>query len=194
MNGKCLLATCCLSLAGLQSASADSSGLYLLLEVGNSDVDRYVSSVDRINGDDTSLAIGLGYELTPNWSIQVAYVDFGNVAATVGCPPELLCIAQASTTLVPFSADTAEIDGVAIEVLGSYPIPNFPLAVFGKVGVLDWDSNWTLNSSFDESKTALSYGVGLKWLQDSSRWGLALSYDNVDMDITSVKLSATFHF
>ena len=194
MNGKYLLAACCLSLAGLQNASADSSGLYVLFDVGNSDVDRLVSSVDRINGDDTSLAIGLGYDLTPNWSFQIAYVDFGEVAATVGCPPDLLCIAQPGTTLVPFSADTAEIDGVAIEVHGSYPIPGMPLAVFGKVGVLGWDSNWALNPSLDESKTALTYGVGLKWSQDNSRWGLALSYDKVDMDITSIKLSATFHF
>ena len=194
MTAKSFISICLLTAAGIQNASAASSGLYAFLDVGNSDVDRFVSSVDRIDGDETSLGVGIGYQFVPNWSVQISYVDLGEVSATVGCPPDFFCIAAPGTTLLPFSPDTADINGFAVELLGSYPISGYPLAVFGKVGVMDWNSDWRFNSAFDESKTDLVYGLGLKWTPDGSRWGLAISYDEVDMDIKSVKIGTTFQF
>jgi len=179
---------------GSPAASPEGTGFYVFVEVGHSDVDRDVGSVDRIRGDNMSLHVGAGYEITPIWAVQLTYSDLGGIDASVGCPPDFFCIAQPGIALVPFSSAKADIDAFSLELRASYPVPRYPLAVFAKLGVAAWDSDWRSNSVLNESGNSLLYGAGVLWTPDNSAWGLTLSYEHINLDVQSLKAGAMLRF
>jgi OOP family OmpA-OmpF porin len=174
-------------------ALAQDSGFYAFVDIGRADVERPVGDIDAIKGDDVTFDIGGGYSFGRYLSLQAAYHDFGEISGTVGCPPDLLCVADDGVTLVDESPDKISIDGYSIQVIGKYPLGELPIGLFAKVGAVAWDSDWRSNEILNESDTDLMLGGGVDWMP-SDRLSVRLAYQDIDMDIRSVTLGAAFHF
>jgi hypothetical protein len=94
-----------------------------------------------------------------------------------------------------------DISGWSARLTGSLPLgPRF--AAFASVGVIAWDTSAdavvTLPDGrrvddLDDSGEDLIYDAGLQW-HVSDRWSLQAFYEQVDLDIESGKLGATFRF
>jgi opacity protein-like surface antigen len=186
-----LASAAALGLAG--NVAAEEPGFYAFAGLGSAKSERALNAVERFDGDDFSYQLGLGFSINRYFAVQAAYHDFGKVDAIAGCPPELLCIADPGTGIVPSSPDTVNLDGVSVQIVGTMPLNTVPLQLFGKLGAMAWDSNWRQNSRLDESHTDLLYGVGVNWAP-TDRWGMHLEYQKLDLDVRSFTLGTTFRF
>lgn len=183
--------TVCLLSLGLLAANSEvlaenQNPIYMLVSYGESDTEFSVSSNDTVQGDDRALEIGLGFAFSEYLAIEGSYQDFGDPDGFVGCPPEVLCIA-----IVPFSREPVEMDGWAAALRGALPITE-TLSVFGRIGLLAWDSS-ARSPELNDSGTDLLYGVGIA-AEFGEQFGLQLSYEKVELDLETVKLGLRLHF
>jgi OOP family OmpA-OmpF porin len=160
------------------------SGFFAVASIGDTDI-HYRPQINDVIADSTrTFELGIGYAINPNISIQGSYHDYGNPIGYAGCPPEVLCI-------LAFSPEEVEVDGWSATVVGTLPISN-KFAVFGKLGMMAWDTD-ARSSSLNDSGEDLIYAAGISW-NLSERWGIQLSYEELDLDFRSSKLGAMFRF
>jgi len=189
-----LVAVCAVSgVTATRDAMCADSGFYASVGVGRAQSERSISSFEKFDGDDFTYEMGFGYHFGRYFGVQLAYHDFGEVEAIIGCPPELLCIADPVTGLVPTVSDEAAVDGASLQLLGTVPLAELPIELFGKVGAVRWDSDWRHNPRLDESGTDFMYGLGINW-RAADRWSLQVAYQDVELDVRSFILGANFRF
>lgn len=139
---------------------------------------------DVIADEDTSYELGIGYAFNRILSLQGSYHNFGKPTGFAGCPPEVLCI-------LAFSPEAVKVDGWAAAVAATWPLGQ-NLDVFGKLGVIAWDTS-AVSPSLNDSGADLLYGAGATWYV-SERWGLQLAYEEADLDIRTGKFGLVYRF
>ncbi|MEO7387332.1 MAG: outer membrane beta-barrel protein [Gammaproteobacteria bacterium] len=114
-------------------------------------------SVDDINFEGTSLANRqfIGFNYGDYVGVELTYIDFGTVNDRVSLVPG-----------EPSINDGIETQGYDFSVVGRYPL-NDELSAFGKLGVIRWDSEVTLETfplptKFDGDD--LTWGIGLDFI------------------------------
>jgi hypothetical protein len=115
--------------------------------------------------DDNRFAwqLRLGYALTPDWGLEIGYVDLGNVKTTfTGSALDIDAFLSASSDIHPNTANGFLFSGVYRYPLGWIP----RLAAEVRAGAFIWSSDYDLNGTtsslrVDENGTDLSFGLGL---------------------------------
>lgn len=162
------------------------SGLYISGAFGNSNSDVALDGINRVDGDDSSYALGVGYTFNRNVSFEASYQNLGTHNGQTNCPPEFACL------IIPLLAE-AELTGISMSLIGSYPVTE-RLDAYGKIGLLSWDVDFKdISSAFDDSGEDLLYGVGLNWSIDD-QWKIFVEFSQVDLDIDTTSMGVQFHF
>jgi hypothetical protein len=157
--------------------------------------------------DDTRFAwqLRLGYLLTPDWGLEVGYVDLGDVETTfTGSALDIDTFLSASSDVHPNTANGFLFSGVY-----RYPLGRIPqLTAEARAGAFIWSSEYDLNGTtrslkVDENGSDLSFGLGLSWGLDQLELlppGMAthLEWQRFDLDdewidLFSLGLSYRFH-
>lgn len=171
--------------AALVSADDEHQG-YLFASYGETDVEFSVTPNDTIQGDDRSFELGFGFALGKHLALEGSYQNFGDPDGFAGCPPDMACIA-----IVPFSREPVEIDGWAVALRGNLPLTD-NLSGFIRLGLLAWDTS-ARTAVLNDSDTDLLFGIGLA-ADLGDRFGLQASFEQVELDIETVKVGVTYRF
>lgn len=161
-----ILATSSLSATAL---AGNDSGLYIGGSVGSADLE-FSFDADKYDDDNTAYKAFGGYNfgIVPliDVAVEFSYIDFGS----------------ASTNIKNASADVTAL--TAAGLLGF----NFgPVGLFGKAGVVDWDSDYKIADIKDSDSGADPfYGVGAK-LQLGS-FAVRAEYEYFDLDRSNIGL------
>lgn len=173
-----------LALAAPAALAESQSGFFAVASIGDTNIHYRPQVNDVIADNSRTFELGFGYSLNPNFSIQGSYHDYGDPIGFAGCPPEVLCI-------VAFSPEEVKVDGWSASLVGTLPLSD-KFAVFGKLGVMAWNTD-ARSASLNDSGEDLMYAAGVNW-NLSERWGIQLSYEELNLDIRSSKLGAVFRF
>ena len=130
-------------------------------------------SVDPAGFEDSGLATRqfLGLRYGKFAAVEVGYLNFGTASDLVADPPGSAPINERIKTW-----------GYDLSLVGRYPL-NEELAAFGKLGVIRWDSEATLEPVALPNKTSgddLIYGVGLDF-RGSGRVRIRVEAELVDI-------------
>ncbi len=120
-----------LVLALFSNNAVAQSDFYIFGAFGNTNSDVALGGLNRIDDDNSSYALGAGYVVTGNFSLEGAYQDFGSHHGETDCPPGFACL------VIPLSAQ-ADLTGISLSLIGSIPLTD-SLDVYGKVGFVSWD-------------------------------------------------------
>jgi opacity protein-like surface antigen len=162
------------------------SNLYVFGAIGNTESDVGLGGLNRVDDDDSSYALGVGYSFTPAISLETAYQDFGSPSAQTDCPPGYACL------VVPLLTQ-ADTTALSLSLVGSLPL-NDQLEIYGKLGLTSWKIKFNgISSAFDDSGKDLHYGLGLRW-SIGNRWKWFGEYAHVDLDITSFSIGIRYDF
>lgn len=155
-----------LALSWAVGASAKDKGFYFGGSIGSADV-----SVDNLNFDENDFAwkAFAGYQLISLLAVEGGYVDFG----------------------AP-SSGGLKVDTTGWDAFGVLGLPIGPLRLFGKLGAIYWDSDFSGGSNDDG--TDLAAGAGLEF----ELFGLGVRgeveyFDALD-DIFMLSVGATYTF
>lgn len=151
-------------------------------------------SNQRVDAEDTSLKLQLGYWATDNIGLELGYVDLGETqfdANSDGSGPIY--------TAGPVNFDIA-IDGIALGANIRLPI-NQTFALMTRLGVFKWDLEATLSNgngriTVDDDGTDLYFGLGLL-ASISKDFALKLEFERYDIDdgdLDVLALGAEFNF
>ncbi len=174
-----LLAAAVLSLAAPAAFAGKDSGFYIGGSIASSSFD---SSQDDfgIDDSDTSYKIFGGYNfgIIPmlDLAAEASYVDFGGHEGDAG------------DTSVEVESSGVMASGLAAFNIG-------PVGLFGKLGFVNWDSDWKGLTNEDDSGTDAAYGVGARFQIGSL--SLRAEYEvfdleGADINYTSIGASYTF--
>jgi hypothetical protein len=164
----CIQVVALLLFAG--SASAGDTGFYIGGGVGKATTD-FPGASDT----DTAFQIFGGYSINKNLSVEVSYLDLGEVTT---------------------DTDSASTTGMAVSLLGMAPLQgNF--ALFGRFGMANMDTKWDVG---EDSRSDLTWGVGGQ-LDYSPESSFRLEYNSyavgdkndADGDSSAITLSVLFH-
>lgn len=158
--------------------------MHAFASVGNADADFRPDVNDAVDDDDQSFELGVGMTLGQHLLVQLSYQDFGSPTAYAGCPPEVDC----SLVSTP---EPVDIDGWSAAVVGRLPLGS-GFSLFGKAGITAWDAS-AASASLNDSGTDLLYGAGA-WWSATDRWGFVVQYEEVNLDIRSVKAGVVLEF
>lgn len=173
---------------------AVASDFYLLGELGQS---KY--SVDSSSEDDTAFAIGAGFNISPNFAVEVAWRDFGEISEKDAYYVDANNYWREEYS---FSANAFQAS-----LLGKLPLSDV-VSVYGRVGLasIDYEAGFKYeerydgyldrgSDSFTKTKTKALFGLGLSY-QISQAFGLRLDYsrydDYEDIEVSSTTLGLTF--
>ena len=197
MTGRHLLVVsgCAVAAAafGAGATRAAENGFFAYVDVGRAEVERVIGDFDRVDGNDFSWNAGFGYAFGRYASVRLGYQDFGDLDATLGCPPDVLCIAEPGGGLVASSPTSVHIDAVSLQLIGHYPLQSIPVGLFAKIGASAWNSDWRGDSRLNESETDLLFGAGVDW-RTGDRLRLQLAYEETARDIRAITLGTSFAF
>ncbi len=175
-------------LAGVACASApaaaESDGFYGLISISDSETDFRIDAVNFIDGDDTAGQFSLGYAFNQNWAVEIGYHDFGSPTGFAGCPEGLACFA-------PFATEPVEVSGWSGQFAGTLPL-GMDLSLVGKAGLIAWEAD-ARSAVLRDDGDDLIFSIGLAW-EPLERFGFLVSYEKVDLDITSTKLGVLLRF
>jgi opacity protein-like surface antigen len=175
-----------LVLAFFSDTVVAQSGFYVYGSFGNTDTDVSLGGLNRVDDDNSSYALGAGYALTRNVSLEGAYQDIGSHNGETDCPPGLTCL------VIPVSA-RADLTGISLSLIGSIPLTD-RLDVYGKFGFVSWDVDFKgISSAFDTSGEDLYYGAGLRWSIDD-HWKIFAEYGRVELDLDTASIGVSYHF
>ena len=181
-----LLTTATLLLSTAANAGSES-GLYLGASLGQASVE---AKDQTPNGDDFDFSeedagykifLGYNFGIIPlvDLAVEGSYVDFGNPNGTL-----------VDGTKVEFQLKAWDAFGLAALTFG-------PFSVFGKAGLVYWDSDINIGSSSDsDSGTDAAYGIGAKF--QISSFAIRAEYEAFDLSkfndvyMASVGVSYTF--
>jgi len=164
------------SSAFAQSADENASGFYLGGGVGQfnlklDDVDQTDEAIESLDDSDTAWKAFAGWRMNPYFSLEVAYVDFGNPS-------------DRATTASGSGGDfSASISGFEPSIIGTIPLG--PVELFGKIGYLfydvdasvDLDNGPGFDSSSSEEDLTYGGGVGMTFFQHLNA---RLEYQRID--------------
>ncbi len=120
-----------LALAALASAAFAQNPLYLTGRLGNTSFNADLGAdLDQIlDGDDNSLALGIGFRFGKYMAFQAEWHDLGKVpGAGLPCPVDSLCIGIP----VPLEADSS---AVSVSFLPHLPLGKW-FFLYGKLGFI----------------------------------------------------------
>lgn len=170
----------------LAGTAAAQSNAYVFGAIGDASSDVALGGLNRVDDDNNSLKVGLGYAFLPNMSVELAYQDFSRHDGETDCPPGFACL------VIPVSA-RADLTGISLAAVGSVPLSD-SLSVYGKIGIFSWDVEFEgISSAFDDSGEDLLYGAGLKWSIDD-RWSIFGEYEGVDLDLDIIQIGVSLNF
>ncbi|MGQ0577728.1 MAG: outer membrane beta-barrel protein [Betaproteobacteria bacterium] len=119
--------------------------------------------------EDVGLKLFGGYKFNPNFAVEAAWVDLGEISASDG-----------------FVYVTEEVDGFQFAAVGIIPI-NPQFAILGKLGAYIWDVSATASAPGLGSATAsddgtdIMFGAGALW-NLSQQFGLRAEWERFDID------------
>jgi opacity protein-like surface antigen len=162
-----------------QGPDENDEGFYLGGGVGQfnlklDDVDQTDEAIQSLDDSDTAWKAFAGWRMNPYFSLELAYVDFGNPS-------------DSATTASGSSGDfSASISGVEPSILGTIPLG--PVELFGKVGYLfydvdasvDLDNGPGFDSSSSEQDFTYGGGVGMTFF---GRLNARLEYQRIESDV-----------
>lgn len=162
------------------ATAGSESGLYLGGSIGQATVTAKGQDPGdpEFNEDDASYKIFLGYNfgIIPliDLAVEGSYVDFGKP-----------------------SGNNAEIDIVGWDAFGLAALTLGPFSVFGKMGVISWDSDSSFNgTTASDSGSDPAYGIGAKFILGGLALRAEYEYFDVnelsDLYMVSAGLSLTF--
>ena len=167
--------------------AGSESGLYLGGSIGQATVTAKGQTPNNDDFDfseeDASYKIFLGYNfgIIPliDLAVEGSYVDFGKPSGTLA------------------DGTNVEIDLVGWDAFGLAALTFGPFSVFGKMGLLSWDSDSSFNGqSESESGSDSAYGLGAKFILGSIALRAQYEYFDVneldDLYMVSAGLSYTF--
>jgi opacity protein-like surface antigen len=201
------MALACLALAC--TARAEQSRFYVSASAGLNDFELSETFADalalpdsRIDVDerDRFVGLGAGFNLRPNFAVEINYQDLGEVAL------------QAISTLPDLRVNSlVETRALGIDLLAQHPL-NETFSVYAKVGLVHWDldaqsvvrdapSTTVTTEQGDEQGESARIGAGLR-MQFADRYTLGLDYAHFDAGdalvrgtrLRTVGLSFLFHF
>ncbi|WP_075187434.1 porin family protein [Teredinibacter haidensis] len=178
-----------LSLISSYAFSGSDSGLYVGGSLGMTSSTVTYSNYDgEFDDDDTGYKIFAGYNLglVPfiDLAIEGSYVDFGKSGG------ELLS--------QEFGTEKFSTERTAWDLFGLAGFTTGPVAFFGKVGVVSWDTEVSIQDVEDTLKddgSDLAYGVGAKFQLMSFSVRAEYEYfdfEHIDTDMISVGAAFTF--
>jgi opacity protein-like surface antigen len=151
-------------------AAAQDQSWYLSAKLGASEFDLENSFRNSIALDDaryevdtrdTAFQLGLGYQLTPNYALEMHYGDLGESSLNASSALPALQINSEVQTRV-----------LSLDFVASYPVAE-QLEVFAKLGAARWDieADTTVRDSAtigrrvqaDEQDVSAKYGVGIRY-------------------------------
>lgn len=159
-------------------ATAADNGLYLGASVGQVKLkfdDLAGISTADFDGEDTAFKVIAGFRPLDWLAVEAAYVDFGN--------PDDVVLGERFE---------AELDGISAFGVGMFALG--PVDLFGKAGLVDWDSNF--QGALDNEGTDLAYGAGAQFRV----WSISLraEYEVFDVgdadDLSMVSIGVTYTF
>ena len=183
---------------------AQAEGFYIGLNVGQANYDTTLNDFAvlddgsitsaSLDDSDTSLSLTLGYQLTPNLSLEGGYIDFGEFAVNATSDGSGFLYVPGPVTA------KAATDGLFFDVKGQLPL-NELFSLYGKFGFLKWDADVTLSDSAfsvtestDDNDTF--FGIGGSFNINNSM-ALNVDYtlyklDDLDVDVFSVGIQLGF--
>ncbi|WP_254275947.1 outer membrane beta-barrel protein [Halomonas sp. 3H] len=202
---KRLIATAALATLVATPALAQSyqynpdEGPYVGAGLGYSKLDNdtldWLGSIGANTDDsDTGYKLFVGYQFNPNFAIEASYVDFGDFTASGAG-----------------GGDSAElklgVDGFTAALVGKLPIQN-GFSVFGKLGLIAWDGDLSLNANIDgesyresggEDGTDPYYGIGAEYeverviiRAEFERYDISESGEDFEIDLISASIGYRF--
>ncbi len=175
-----------LVLAVFSDTASAQSDFYVFGAFGNTNSDVALGGLNLLDDDNSSYTLGAGYVVSPNFSLEAAYQDFGSHDGETDCPPDITCL------IIPVSAQ-ADLTGISLSLIGSIPLTD-SLDVYGKVGFASWDVEFKgFSSAFDDSGEDLLYGAGLRWSIDD-HWKVFAEYGKVELDFDTASIGVSYHF
>lgn len=177
MKNTLLKITTISTIALMASAMSSAEGLYSSINIGQSDLG---NDYDK----STSWSIATGYEITPNFAAEIAYQSLGS--------------ADASRNLM--EDGELEMEGFGFSLVGAFPVAD-QVDIFGKVGVLAWDAEFTGTTEDgnrfkeEEDDSDLTLGFGAKYKIDET-FAVKAEYQRIDGDeaIHTYSVGASIHF
>lgn len=177
------------ALLGQSLAYAEGSSWYVGVGAGESMADANASDLDAIwatvgltttstvDDKDTAWKIFGGYQLTENFGIEVAYMDFGAIEGD-------------SIITAPVAGRIGiDLDTTAwiADAVGRLSLNN-QFGIFGKVGIAAWDTDASVSAvaggaavsdSYSEDDTDFHFGVGADYAV-TSNLGVRAEWERVD--------------
>jgi opacity protein-like surface antigen len=188
LNKKLSIVARVFMLAMLSNTAIAQSDFYVFGTFGNTNSDISFNGQNRIDGDTDSYALGAGYTVNRNFSLEAAYQTFGSQNATTNCPPGFACAGLVLPLLTK-----ADLTALSLSVIGSIPLTD-KLDVYGQVGIASWDVDFNgISSAFDTSGEDLLYGAGVRWSIDD-HWKVSGEYEKVDVGFDTAGINVSYHF
>ncbi|MEZ5333579.1 MAG: porin family protein [Thermoanaerobaculia bacterium] len=182
---------------GALPARAGDSPWFARAKFGQADVDAAFGEPvfgRRVDDEDGTAAVELGYRFGPHLAIQAGYHDLGEYEGLeLPCP-----LAQPCPDLdeIPFRLSTVELTGVSLSL-----VPRLPLgerfSLFGTIGVIDWNADIVADTggdtidSFDGQD--LLAGVGLGYDLPSGL-GFQLELEGFELDAVALTAGVGWRF
>lgn len=201
-------------LAGAAALQAGDRAWYVEAKAGPASLDaRFgVRSPKTFDDDDTSRAVELGYSVNRYLAIQAGFHDLGEFAGGGSPCPEAapfcierlaldtlgLCV-EGRECLQVFAPVSAEVTGYSLSAIPRWPVGD-RLWLFGRVGVLDWETDIShTGSSFGGgrldsfSDQGLLTGLGVRYAFPKGL-GVLLEYQRLDLDFGTANLGVSYRF
>lgn len=162
------------------SGVANAAGGYIGAGFGNAESDFDTASVLIISGpnistdeEDSSIRLFGGFQVDKNFSIEFAYIDFGEASAV-----------ESSFGII--DTFTAEVTGIEFTAVGYIPV-NKDFSVFGRGGLILWDSDVQVClaglgcASGSDDGNDLVLGLGARY-NFNKKFGVRAEYTLYDID------------
>ena len=142
--------------------------------------DLFAVGATSCDDEDTGLKLFGGYKFNPNFAVEGAWIDLGEVSASAGG-----------------GTVTAEVDGIQVAAVGMIPI-NPQFGVFGKVGLFLWDGTISATGlgSVSDDGNDIMFGAGVNW-NIGQKLGLRAEWERFDIDgddIDFLSVGVQFNF
>lgn len=135
----------CLTLLGLLAsapAMAVKTGFYLGGSLGGASTEVKEGTVTFDEGD-TAWKLFAGFHFLQFFAVEAAYRDLGSPSETI-------------------EGSDVKVDPTAFDVAGLVGVPLGPIYLFGKLGVVWWDADVTVdNIEFSDDGTDYEAGIGI---------------------------------
>ncbi len=200
--------------AGAGALQAGDRAWYVEAKAGPASLDaRYGALAPKVfDDDDAARAVEVGYSVNRYLAIQAGVHDLGEYSGGGSPCPERspvcierlareflgLCI-EGRECLQVFAPVSAEVSGYSLSAIPRWPVGE-RLWLFGRVGVLDWETDIShTGSSFGGgrldsfSDQGVLTGLGVRYAFPKGL-GVLLEYQRLDLDFGTANLGVSYRF